>query len=57
MNMAGNFGSFVSANAFPLLNRLTGGAAAYFGAVAILSAVAAICWTGMGSVSRSGENR
>jgi ACS family glucarate transporter-like MFS transporter len=51
MNMAGNFGSFVSANAFPFLNRLTGGAAAYFGAVAVLSAIAAICWTGMGSVS------
>ncbi|HZO57482.1 MAG TPA: MFS transporter, partial [Bryobacteraceae bacterium] len=51
MNMAGNLGSFVSANAFPFLNRLTGGATAYFSAVAVLSAVAALCWTGMGSVS------
>ncbi len=49
MNMAGNLGSFVSANGFPFLNRLTGGAGAYFGLVAALSAVAALCWTGMGS--------
>ena len=49
MNMAGNFGSFISANAFPLLNRLTGGAGAYFGAVAALSVAAALCWTGMRS--------
>jgi ACS family glucarate transporter-like MFS transporter len=58
MNMAGNIGSFVSANAFPFLNRLTGSAAAYFGAVAALSAAAALCWTGMGSLGarRSGRN-
>ena len=49
MNMAGNFGSFVSANAFPFFNRLTGGAGAYFGAVAGLSVIATLCWTGMGS--------
>ncbi len=49
MNMAGNFGSFVSANAFPFLNRQTGGAAAYFAAVAVLSGAAAVCWTGMRS--------
>jgi ACS family glucarate transporter-like MFS transporter len=47
MNMAGNIGSFVSANAFPFLNRITGGAGAYFGTVALLSVGAALCWTGM----------
>jgi ACS family glucarate transporter-like MFS transporter len=51
MNMAGNFGSFVSANAFPFLNRVTGGAAAYFSGVAIVSAIAVFCWMGMRSVA------
>ena len=52
MNMAGNFGSFVSANAFPFFNRVTGGAGAYFSAVAVLSSIAALCWTGMGTVGK-----
>jgi ACS family glucarate transporter-like MFS transporter len=57
MNMAGNLGSFVSANGFPFLNRLTGGAGAYFGLVAALSAVAALCWTGMGSEGAPTDRR
>jgi len=57
MNMAGNFGSFISANAFPFLNRLTGGAGAYFGAVAALSVCAVLCWTGMGSVGAKERSR
>lgn len=44
MNMAGNFGSFVSANAFPQLYRLTGSAAAYFRSAALLNVAAILCW-------------
>ncbi|MGH9628095.1 MAG: MFS transporter, partial [Bryobacteraceae bacterium] len=47
MNMAGNLGSFVSANAFPFLNTLTGGASAYFFMVALLNITGALCWTRM----------
>jgi ACS family glucarate transporter-like MFS transporter len=47
MNMAGNLGSFVSANAFPFLHRVTGDASGYFIAVALLNIVGALCWTKM----------
>ena len=47
MNMAGNFGGFVSTNAFPLLRRLTGSAGAYFQAAALLNVIAILCWTAM----------
>ena len=53
MNMAGNFGGFVSTNAFPLLRRLTGSAAAYFQAAALLNVIALLCWTAMRSPGRS----
>jgi ACS family glucarate transporter-like MFS transporter len=44
MNMVGNFGSFVSANAFPLLYGLTGTASTYFIIAAILNIAAILCW-------------
>lgn len=44
MNMAGNFGGFVSANAFPFLHRLTGTTDTYFRAAALLNLVAILCW-------------
>ena len=44
MNMVGNFGGFVSANAFPYLHRLTGSTDTYFRTAAILNAVAILCW-------------
>jgi ACS family glucarate transporter-like MFS transporter len=44
MNMIGNLGSFVSANAFPLLFGLTGGAFAYFAIAALLNLGAIACW-------------
>ena len=47
MNMAGNLGSFVSANAFPWLARVTGNATAYFVLVAVLNLVGVWCWRGM----------
>lgn len=49
MNMAGNIGSFVSANAFPYLQALTGSTSAYFLMVAVMSVASALCWTGMRS--------
>jgi len=49
MNMAGNLASFVSANAFPYLNRLTGDASAYFFTAAALNALGAACWGRMRS--------
>lgn len=49
MNMAGNLGSFVSANAFPWLARLTGDATAYFVLVAALNGLGVWCWRGMRS--------
>lgn len=52
MNMIGNFGSFVSANAFPFLAGLTGTAAAYFGLAAMLNVAAALCWVRMRSVGQ-----
>ncbi|RPI29306.1 MAG: MFS transporter [Acidobacteria bacterium] len=47
MNMAGNIGSFVSANAFPWLYGLTGSANTYFGVAGLLNLAAVACWVGM----------
>ena len=52
MNMLGNFGSFVSANAFPYLQGLTGSASAYFIAAAVLNLAGMGCWCRMRSVDR-----
>jgi ACS family glucarate transporter-like MFS transporter len=50
MNMLGNFGSFVSANAFPYLEGLTGSASAYFAAAAVLNLAGVLCWSQMRSL-------
>ena len=50
MNMAGNFGGFVSTNAFPWLRQLTGSPAAYFQAAALLNLLAIVCWSSMRSL-------
>jgi ACS family glucarate transporter-like MFS transporter len=50
MNMLGNIGSFVSANAFPYLQRVTGSASAYFLVAAFLNLVGCICWFNMRSI-------
>jgi ACS family glucarate transporter-like MFS transporter len=55
MNMVGNLGSFVSANAFPLLRGWTGTPAAYFYTAAALNALGLVCWWRMRSSLRSGE--
>jgi ACS family glucarate transporter-like MFS transporter len=47
MNMAGNIGSFVSANAFPFLRQMTGAADAYFCLVGFLNLAGAACWLAM----------
>lgn len=52
MNMVGNLGSFVSANAFPYLQSLTGSASAYFFAAAALNLVGALCWFRMRSLTQ-----
>lgn len=44
MNMCGNFGSFVSSLAFPLLFRWTGGWAAFFYCAAAINLCGAILW-------------
>lgn len=44
MNMAGNIGSFISANAFPWLYGMTGSANSYFGVAALLNVAAIGCW-------------
>jgi MFS transporter, ACS family, glucarate transporter len=44
MNMVGNIGSFVSANAFPFLFGLTGSGLAYFAVAALLNVVSILCW-------------
>jgi MFS transporter, ACS family, glucarate transporter len=49
MNMVGNLGAFVSANAFPWLLGLTGSARAYFVVAAVLNVIAVFCWVGMKS--------
>jgi nitrate/nitrite transporter NarK len=57
MNTAGNFGGFVSTNAFPLLRRLTGSPATYFHAAALLNLVSIACWWSMRSLDtpKAGE--
>ena len=52
MNTAGNFGSFVSANAFPWLHRATGDATAYFFLVCLLNVCGYCCWLGMRGARR-----
>ena len=47
MNMIGNLGSFVSANAFPFLHGITGSAFAYFAIAGLLNAIAIVCWLSM----------
>ncbi len=49
MNMIGNLGAFISANAFPWLLGLTGSARAYFTVAAILNVIAIVCWISMRS--------
>ena len=53
MNMAGSVGAFASANAFPLLYRLTGNSDAYFWIAAALNVLAAVCWLTMHSAQNS----
>jgi ACS family glucarate transporter-like MFS transporter len=50
MNMLGNVGSFVSANAFPYLERVTGSTSAYFLTAAVLNVIAMVCWFNMRSI-------
>ena len=57
MNMLGNLGSFVSANAFPWLYGMTGSAAAYFRVAAVLNVVAIACWWGMRSLKERSRLR
>jgi len=47
MNMIGNLGSFVSANAFPVLAAATGSASAYFLTAAVLNSLGILCWLRM----------
>ncbi|MCC7018076.1 MAG: hypothetical protein IT564_12850, partial [Rhodospirillales bacterium] len=47
MNMVGNIGSFTSASVFPVMNRVTGGAGAYFLTAAALNLLAVLCWSRM----------
>jgi ACS family glucarate transporter-like MFS transporter len=54
MNMFGNFGSFLSANAFPYLYGVTGSASAFFLAAGLLNLVGVFCWFKMPSVEREG---
>ena len=48
--MLGNFGSFLSANAFPYLQGLTGSASAFFLVAAALNLTGMWCWFRMRSV-------
>ena len=50
MNMLGNLGSFVSANAFPYLHGLTGSASAYFAVAALMNVSALFIWYHMYSM-------
>ena len=50
MNMVGNIGSFVSANAFPYLQGATGSASAYFFTAGLLNLAGLWCWYRMRSV-------
>jgi hypothetical protein len=47
MNTAGNFGSFVSANAFPWLQAAFGSAGPYFLLVCVMNIASAAAWTRM----------
>jgi MFS transporter, ACS family, glucarate transporter len=49
MNMVGNLGSFLSANAFPWLAAATGSSAAYFLVAAALNFSGVLCWWRMRS--------
>jgi ACS family glucarate transporter-like MFS transporter len=51
MNMVGNIGSFISANAFPYLYESTGSAVAYFSVAAALNVISVGCWSGMRSLA------
>jgi ACS family glucarate transporter-like MFS transporter len=53
MNMAGNLGGFVSTNAFPFLRGLTGSAATYFYAAALLNILSMFCWMAMKPPART----
>jgi ACS family glucarate transporter-like MFS transporter len=53
MNMLGNVGSFASANAFPYLQRLTGGTSAYFLTAAVFNVIAIACWFNMRSIKET----
>ena len=55
MNMLGNFGSFVSANAFPFLYGLTGSAFAYFAVASLLNLLSVACWARMGPPPEAGR--
>ncbi len=50
MNMLGNLGAFVSANAFPFLHGLTGSASTYFLVAAVINVGALFCWFRMTSL-------
>jgi ACS family glucarate transporter-like MFS transporter len=52
MNMVGNLGSFVSANAFPFLAAATGSATAYFFCAAAFNVLGISCWFAMRSLGR-----
>ncbi len=47
MNMVGNIGSIVSANAFPILQAFTGRSGTYFMVAAGLNVAGFLCWFGM----------
>lgn len=49
MNMVGNLGAFISANAFPLLLSWTGTARSYFVVAGVLNLIAVACWVCMRS--------
>ncbi len=53
MNMIGNFGSFVSASLFPVMNRWTGDATAYFLVAAALNVLAGTAWLRMSAPRRT----
>ena len=52
MNMVGNLGSFVSANAFPVLAAATGSATSYFFCAAAFNVLGILCWFVMRSLGR-----
>jgi ACS family glucarate transporter-like MFS transporter len=54
VNMAGNFGSFVSANVFPYLYGITGSASAYFLMVAGMNLLSVLCWLRMRREGQAG---